>query len=56
MAKKKEETTTEQVTNKDLAAIQTKLEEHQQTIENFRTSFQNLETKIKNLIERNRLR
>ncbi len=55
MAKKKEE-------NKDLlledkiVQLETKLEAQDQILENFRISFQNIDTKIKNLIERNRLR
>jgi hypothetical protein len=63
MAKKKEkeEAKTEDgwvtvATEKDINEIKAKLEEHQKAIESFRTSFQNFDLKIKNLIERNRLR
>jgi hypothetical protein len=61
MAKKKElhDSVTQGPTETDaskLEAIQNKLKEHEDTLDNFRTSFQNIETKLKNLIERNRLR
>lgn len=65
MAKKKEEKLImgapivlplEIASKEELAALKTKLEEHEKTLENFRTSFGNIDLKIKNLIERNRLR
>lgn len=57
MTKKKEkEESVFLVTKEEFAELKTKLEEHQAAIEGFRTSFQNFELKIKNLIERNRLR
>jgi hypothetical protein len=60
MTKKKEEKQesgwTTIATEKDLAEMKAKIEEHTQIIENFRISFQNLETLISKLKERNRLR
>lgn len=58
MAKKKEETKkTEDISlDQKLDTVLAKLEEHSQIIENFRTSFQNLETAFRTLKERNRLR
>lgn len=58
MANKKEENKAVEPSaqDKELAVLKAKLEEHQKAIEGFRTSFQNFDTKIKNLIERNRLR
>lgn len=55
MAKKKEETK-EQSGSTELDQIKARLEEHEKTFENFRTSFANLETTIRTLKERNRLR
>jgi prefoldin subunit 5 len=54
MAKKKEEK--EQSSNGELEAIQAQLTEINKTLDNFRTSFQNLETALRTLKERNRLR
>lgn len=59
MAKKKEEKQEQakkETANPEMEAIHAALKQHEQAIENFRTSFQNMETKFKNLIERNRLR
>jgi len=59
MAKKKEENKEpkqEFVSKAEFEAVQSKLKEYEQTFENFRISFQNIETKLKNLVERNRLR
>jgi hypothetical protein len=62
MAKKKEEVKEKEAgwttvaNQKELDAVQAKLKEIDQTLENFRTSFGNLDLKIKTLIERNRLR
>ena len=55
MAKKKEENQ-EQSANKELEQIKAKLEEHSKTLDNFRTSFQNLESQLALLKDRNRLR
>lgn len=58
MAKKKEETkkTADQSVDERFEAMQAALDEHAKAIENFRTSFQNLETAHRTLKERNRLR
>jgi hypothetical protein len=57
MTKKKEkEESVFIVTKEELTELKAKFEEHQAAIEGFRTSFQNFDLKIKNLIERNRLR
>lgn len=58
MAKKKEEVKAAEVSaqDKELAALKAKVEEHQKSIEGFRQSFENFETKLRNLVERNRLR
>lgn len=39
-----------------VAALTAQLEKHEQTLENFRTSFKNFDLLITNLKERNRLR
>lgn len=55
MAKKKEEKNELNIDEK-LDAVLAKLKEHEQVHENFRASFQNLESKLRTLVERNRLR
>ena len=57
MAKKKDENQEVAAAgNSELDALKAQVEDHQKTIENFRISFQNLETALRNLKERNRLR
>jgi len=58
MAKKKEEAKAEYQSSQDkrLAELEAKLAEHQKSIEAFRVSFENLDAKIRTVIERNRLR
>ena len=55
MTKKKEENK-ELNNDKKIDALVCKLEEHEKILANFRMSFQNLESLIVNLKERNRLR
>ncbi len=44
------------ISGKTLDEMQAKIQNIEQTLDSFRTSFQNFDTKLKTLIERNRLR